>query len=126
MNDPIESMLNKLMERQQRCAENPMPQLNAEGRAATLKDRFMTFNEPNTFIPGQLICLKPGMKNKKFPHYGEPVIVTKVYEQPMIDTECAAGSAYFIEPLDIVFGCVDPDGDFVEYHADSRRFQPFA
>ena len=42
----------------------------------------------------------------------------------MIDAGNDSGSPYFREPLDIVLGFVDGDGDFITYHFDSRRFAP--
>jgi hypothetical protein len=36
-----------------------------------------------------------------------------------------AGSPFFQEPLDVVLGIIDRDGDFFCYHYDSRRFEPF-
>jgi len=35
-----------------------------------------------------------------------------------------SGSPYFREPLDIVLGFLNGDGDFITYHFDSRRFAP--
>jgi len=39
-------------------------------------------------------------------------------------TARCAGSPYFGEPLSLVLGIVDPDGDFVELRYDARRFEP--
>ncbi|WP_314408870.1 hypothetical protein [Pseudomonas kuykendallii] len=75
-----------------------------------------------TFKPGDLVVWKDGMKNKKYPLYGEPFVVTAVLPEPIIDPEATAGNCYFREPLDIKLGLLDADGDFVEHHYDSRRF----
>lgn len=78
----------------------------------------------NEFRPGMLVTWKPGLKNKKTPAYGEPIIVVSVLASPVIDPEKSPGSPYFREPLDVVAGEIS-DGDFVEFHYDGRRFQPY-
>src|SRR3546814_14058437 len=45
---------------------------------------------------------------------------------PVIDGTFESGSTYFREPLDIIIGFVDEDGDFLNYHADARRFEPYS
>ena len=50
-------------------------------------------------------------------------------DQPLLDSEQESGSTYYREPLDLVLGVIwdkDPGrGDFVTFHFDSRRFQPW-
>ncbi|MDI9849512.1 hypothetical protein QM467_15760 [Rhodoblastus sp. 17X3] len=78
----------------------------------------------NVFAKGQFVMWKPGLKNRKFPDYGEPAIVTAVLVAPIFDpSENAAGSPYFQELLSLVIG-VFCDDDFVEYRVDGRRFEP--
>ena len=36
-----------------------------------------------------------------------------------------ASTPYYREPLDVVLGLTDEDGDFLCFHFDSRRFEPF-
>ena len=76
--------------------------------------------------PGMLVQWKPGMKNRKTPEYGMPMIVVQVLEQPIIDTSFDSGSVYFRERLDIILGFLDADDDFCMIHYDSRRFEPHA
>ena len=85
-----------------------------------LKQAFETFNQKNTFKPGDIVEWKPGMKHKRSEG---PFIVVEVLDEPIIDTNAEAGSAYFREPLDIVLGCF-VSGDFVTFYYDSRRMQP--
>ncbi len=67
---------------------------------------------------------KPGLKNRKFPDYGEPVIVTAVLPRPMFDpSENAAASAYVQGALTLVIGMVRED-DLLEFRVDGRRFKP--
>ena len=86
----------------------------------TLKQAFETFNQKNTFKPGDIVEWKPGMKHKRTEG---PFIVVEVLDEPIVDTVAEAGSAYFREPLDLILGCF-LNGDFVTFHYDSRRMQP--
>ena len=80
----------------------------------------------HVFTKGQLIRLKKGLKNKRNPAYGKPVIVVEVLEASVMDHDKdSAGTPYFREPLTIITGAVDTDGDFVCYHYDGRRFEPY-
>lgn len=90
-------------------------------RLRALADRL---DETHGFVKGQCVKWKPGLKNKKFPDYGEPVIVTAVLPAPIIDPDETSGSPYFRESLSIVIG-VERDDDFLEFYADGRRFEPF-
>jgi hypothetical protein len=95
-----------------------------EHKAAKAQAMYERFMRRYDFRPGQLVCWKPELKNRKFPSYGECGVVVSVLHEPMIDTGNDSGSPYFREPLDIVLGFVDGDGDFITYHVDSRRFAP--
>ena len=86
----------------------------------TLKQAFETFNQKNTFKPGDIVEWKPGMKHKRSEG---PFIVVEVLGEPIVDAVGDPGSAYFREPLDLVLGTF-LDGDFVTFYYDSRRIQP--
>ncbi len=68
--------------------------------------------------------------NRKIPRYGEPVVVVSVLDAPVFDNERDSGSTYFREPLDVVLGVIwdggQGRGDFVTFHYDGRRFEPWA
>lgn len=88
------------------------------GRLANRRERVLR--------PGMLAMWKPGLKNRRFPRYGEPVIVVGLLEQPIINPDQEAGSPYFHEPLDLLLGVVrGEEQEFLVYHADRRRFQPY-
>jgi hypothetical protein len=81
-------------------------------------------DQHNAFVKGQLVMWKPGLKNRKFPDYGEPSIVTAILPTPIFDpAESAAASPYFQEPLTLVIG-VFRDDDLLEFRVDGRRFEP--
>lgn len=75
--------------------------------------------------PGDLVCWKDGLRNKRRPADGEAAVVVARLADPVFDSEEGAGSAYFREPLDLIVGLLDEDGDFVHYHVDQRRMQPY-
>ena len=78
----------------------------------------------NVFAKGQFVRWKPGLKNRKFPDYGEPAIVMAVLPTPQFDpSENAAASPYFQEPLTLVIGTFRED-DLLEFRVDGRRFEP--
>lgn len=94
-----------------------------------LRERFALLRKAYRFKPNDLVTWKPGLKNRRAPAYGIPAIVISVLDEPLFDTEQESGSTYFREPLDLVLGLLwdcDPGrGDFVTFHFDSRRFQPW-
>ena len=108
--------------------DEPLEDLGGDLGAA-LRSRYQSFNTPHAFRPGDLVTWKAGMKNRLAPRYGHPVIVLSVLDQPVYDTEQESGCTYFREPLDLVLGLIwdrDPGrGEFVTFHYDSRRFQPW-
>jgi hypothetical protein len=68
---------------------------------------------------------KEGLRNRKYPAINEPVIVVRVLDTPFFDDSEKPYSALFREPLDILLGLVDSEGDLVTFHYDRRRFEPF-
>lgn len=74
--------------------------------------------------PGMLAQWKNGMKNRRTPDYGEPMVVVELLHEPILDTDHKEGSVYFREPLDLLLGFLDEDSEFCVLHYDSRRFEP--
>lgn len=74
------------------------------------------------FAPGQLVDYKQGLKNKKA---SGPFVVIEVLPEAVAGTSDESGSTYFREPLDIILGNCNADGELVVFHYDSRRFQPY-
>jgi hypothetical protein len=93
-----------------------------------LIERYSLLVKPLTekFVPGQCVCWKPGLRNRRMPRDGEPAVVLEVLEDPRYDETKDAGNTSFFEPLDIVLGIIEPEGDFIAFHYDSRRFQPWS
>lgn len=100
------------------------PTSNLRSRLAEIASRF---DETHAFVKGQFVRWKPGLKNRKLPDYGEPAIVREVLSTPLFDPceeAACTGSPYFGEPLTLVLGTLDPEGDLLEFRYDGRRFEP--
>jgi hypothetical protein len=98
------------------------PSVLSQRRIRELADRLDQFH---AFTKGQFIKWKPGLKNRKIPEYGEPIIVTGVLPSPIFDlSESSSASPYFQEPLSIIIGTFSDD-DLLEFRVDGRRFEPF-
>ena len=86
--------------------------------------RRFAMQPPGGFQVGHIVQWKAGMKNKRIPEYGEPTIVMEVIDPPILASEAALGGTnLFREPLSLVLGFHDIDGDFVSFHYDGRRFE---
>ena len=96
---------------------------------AVLRERHALLNQTHRFKPGDLVTWKPGLQNRRVPLYGQAAVVIGMLDEPVLDSEQESGSTYFREPLDIVLGVIwdrGPNrGEFVTFHFDSRRFQPW-
>ncbi|MEA1049526.1 hypothetical protein U5801_06875 [Lamprobacter modestohalophilus] len=94
-----------------------------------LLERYAALNINHAFQPDELVCWKPGLRNRRAPTYGTPAVVLEVLDPPIHDGEQESGSTYFRAPLGLVIGLLwnrDPHcGDFVAFHVDGRRFEPW-
>lgn len=95
------------------------------GALTALYERLNNGHE-RRLLPGMLAQWKAGLKNRKHPDYGEPVVVLEVLSPPLIDASFESGSAYFREPLGIVVGLLDDDFGLSAMYADACRFEPYA
>jgi hypothetical protein len=95
------------------------------GRIVHLNELHRSLATVHTPSPGDIVCWKDGLKNRKRPAYGEPAIVIEVLKEPVFEGTDDAGSPYFREPLTLVLGLLNGD-DFLIFHYDGRRFEPMA
>jgi hypothetical protein len=87
-----------------------------------LMQAYKEMNTRHLFKEGQIVEWKhERLRNKNM---CGPFIVMEVLEKPLITDEQSAGSPYFREPLDLVLGCFDEEGDFLCFYYDSRRMRP--
>lgn len=96
-----------------------------EDHVDRLKEAYDSFLRKEKFELGQIVKWKKNLKNRKIPHKNQPAIVVKILDEPIISTEDDSGSPYFLEKLDIVLGVMPNNGDFLTFHYDSRRFEPY-
>ena len=91
-----------------------------------LEIAFKTLRVSHNFQTGQFVRWKKGMKNRKLPANGDPVIIVEVLSTPVFDRKSGAesDSPLFREPLDLVLGMyARNDEDFLLFHYDSRGFE---
>lgn len=103
---------------------NEGPAVEQGRRLAELADAMDT---PHTFRKGQFVTWKAGLKNRASPAYNEVAVIREVLAAPVFDAcdqASCAGSPYFGEPLTLVLAILDPEGDFLEFRYDGRRFEP--
>jgi hypothetical protein len=100
--------------------------VDVEEVIASLRKQHDVFREHHDFKPGDIVVWKPGCKNRRRPSYGEPAIVAEVLDTPVSGDTVDSGTAYFREPLDLIIGLLDEDGDYYLFHVDKRRFKPYA
>lgn len=92
-----------------------------------LREALDIFRLEHTFEVGDIVRWKNGMKNRRKPAYGEPAIVIEFDRNISVRlNDKGPETPYFREPLNLQLGLLDDDGDFVVYHFDSRRFEPWA
>ena len=96
------------------------------GQQQRLEKEYSSYLKRQAFEVGQIVQWKPGLKNSRRPLYDQPLVVLEVLDSPIRDTKVATGSPYYREPLDIVLGLIDEDGDFLAFHFDSNRFELFS
>jgi hypothetical protein len=97
--------------------------------AQALRTRVDSLRRRYEFQPGDIVTWKPGLANKRIPRVGRPAVVVEILPVLVMDSAKDAGDPYFREPLDIVLGVFIEQGrhrgDFITWHFDSRRFQPW-
>jgi hypothetical protein len=59
--------------------DEPLEDLNGD-LGAVLRDRYRLLTTAHRFAPGDLVTWKPGLKNKRHPHYGQPAVVIEVLD----------------------------------------------
>lgn len=86
-----------------------------------LLELYRAFGTRHSFAPGDIVRWKPGLQIRMSPG---PFVVLEVLETPRFDMTEKSSSCVFREPLDIVVGRLDKDGDMILSHLDSRRLEP--
>lgn len=92
--------------------------------ADSLKMAHEVFHQQHSFSEGDLIQFKPGMKHRKVPGKGQPAVVMELLEEPLKDPQAGFGDHYATCQYDMIIG-VFMKGEFINFYADSRRYEPF-
>lgn len=69
---------------------------------------------------GALVQWKDWMKNREMPAYGEPAVVVKLLDEPVLIQGDAPDS---VEHLDVALGVLGDDSEFLVSFYDSHRFK---
>lgn len=85
-----------------------------------LKADYQLYSKTTQFQPGDIVEWKPGLRNRDV--LG-PFVVIRWVDEPLNDTSHPTSSCYYGEPLDIVIGQHNKDGDFQFWHVDPQRLQ---
>lgn len=93
-----------------------------EGEARDLSARYL---RSHAFKPGDLVQWKEGLKNSKWPDYGEPVPVLEVVPGQRVGILEEGGGSRSGEPIDLRVGVFSPTGDWDAYWYNAARFEPY-
>lgn len=92
-----------------------------QARITNLQERMALLQQPEEFKVGDIVTWKPGLRNRKVPAYGEPMIVTEL-NPGMRAMDKESSSIYFQALIDMQCGLIDSDDDdFLQYRFDSTR-----
>lgn len=102
------------------------PSITPIGERLELADGFIKdyHNNPDMFQVGDLVTWKEGMRNKKSPEYGEPIIIFEVFDTTFRNTN-DNGTPYSLEPLHgrALVQIDNEDGELMVYPIDFNRFK---
>jgi hypothetical protein len=116
--DLISEIADRVMESRAKETSLDVPKL-----IEALRDSHKRLSVNHDFKVGDLVRWKPGLRNRKYPAADEPGIVLKILDAPVIDANEKPYSSFYREPLDIILGLIDEEGDLIAFHFDKRRFE---
>lgn len=91
--------------------------------AELLKSHHESYTKQDPKIQeGALVQWKDWMKSRDAPAYGEPAIVVKLLDEPILAQGSDSDS---IEYLDVALGVLGDDSEFIIRYYDSHRFKAY-
>ena len=91
--------------------------------AELLRSHYESYIEQDPKIQqGSLVQWKDWMKNREMPAYGEPAVVVKLLDEPVLIQGDGPDS---VEHLDVALGVLGDDSEFLVHYYDSRRFKAY-
>lgn len=101
------------------ACERERPKIAPEVLALDLQNKLKELHAPTDLKIGDIVRWKPGLKNTRFPEYGEPMIISDLAPPP---TEIrGSGLPVFRDAVAVLF--FDPRGEAEEYYMDPRRLE---
>ena len=105
--------------------EGDSPKISVAGEIEVLRDAHRRYLIAHKFAPGSIIQMKQNhevynLKGNKL------AIVVEVLDEPIVNPDARAGTAFFHEKMDLVIGVLDEDQDLSVLHVSSLRFEPYA
>ena len=92
--------------------------------ASQLLEMYKSYYYDSGLEPGDLVCWKKGLKDRKTPNYDEPAVLVEIIRGQREKKE-DAGSLYFMSPIEARVGVVDKDGDFITWFVDLNRLERY-
>jgi len=83
-----------------------------------LKKRANSLSNVSDLEVGEIVIWKDGLKNKRYPNYGQPAIVLNKIDPPLVDDDVS-----FNEILNIRLGFIVEDDEFFTFNYDGNRFK---
>jgi len=125
--DKLRDLLQSLEREREKEKKAEAPNQLSEKELKAMRvitERYKSYCSDASFKVGDIVKWKKGMRNRRFPDANGVAIVTKVYPNPIYDDKSKdSGTPNFHDPMTVVLGVIDEDGDFVEFHFDGNRFE---
>jgi hypothetical protein len=91
-----------------------------------LVDCAVRYNRIFNFQSHDLITWKPNMRYRRFPANNQPCVFVRWLDQPIItEVESNSGAIICLDRVDMEYGILDEDGDFIVYVSNSNRMMPW-
>ncbi len=123
--DPFDGLLGEVVEEMEEGnyrSKRPVKDKNVRNSLEEIRKIVADFNPINGLKPGDVVVWKDDMKNLRWPHYNDPIVVVEVFDEPRRFVGKHA-SPHWTDRYDFTAGWFDEDGEFVVYAFDSRRFK---
>ena len=115
----IDAILNAANRRNREDDEPPVD-------VGLLVDCVDRYNRTFNFQPNDLITWKPNMRYRRFPANNQPCVFVRWLDQPIInEVESNSGAIICLDRVDMEYGILDEDGDFIVYVSNSNRMMPW-
>ena len=120
---PLNGLLGEVIREEERLrSERSVADKNVRNDTEYIRKIVAGFNPIDGLRPGDVVVWKDDMKNLKWPHYEDPIVVVEVFDEPRRFVG-DSGSPHWTDRYDFSAGWFNERGEFVVYAFDSRRFK---